>query len=140
MTDCDEDDVWDNSGDDLEIMKMDRSRIENQMETLGFVDGLEQAKTDQNYQDGFNFGFIESAKVSKKCGWLKGRLTAILIHCQISGEETDGIYEKLFEIDSVKEIIENTKLTAENVKMNETPFTNLESRLNDVEKFILEIE
>ena len=54
--------------------------------------------------------------------------------------ETDGIYEKLFEIDSVKEIIENTKLTAENVKMNETPFTNLESRLNDVEKFILEIE
>ena len=82
MTD-DEDDIWDNSGDDLEIMKMDRSRIENQIETLGFVDGLEQAKTDQNYQDGFNFGFIESAKVSKKCGWLKGRLTAILIHCQI---------------------------------------------------------
>ena len=79
----DEDDIWDNSGDDLEIMKMDRSRIENQIETLGFVDGLEQAKTDQNYQDGFNFGFIESAKVSKKCGWLKGRLTAILIHCQI---------------------------------------------------------
>ena len=57
-----------------------------------------------------------------------------------SGGETDSIYEKLFEIDSVKEIIENTKLTAENVKMNETPFTNLESRLNDVEKFILEIE
>ena len=79
----DEDDIWDNSGDDLEIMKMDRSRIENQIETLGFVDGLEQAKTDQNYQDGFNFGFIESGKVSKKCGWLKGRLTAILIHCQI---------------------------------------------------------
>ena len=79
----DEDDIWDNSGDDLEIMKMDRSRFENQIETLGFVDGLEQAKTDQNYQDGFNFGFIESAKVSKKCGWLKGRLTAILIHCQI---------------------------------------------------------
>ena len=57
-----------------------------------------------------------------------------------SGKETDGIYEKLFEIDSVKEIIENTKLTAENVKLNETPFTNLESRLNDVEKYILEIE
>ena len=40
----------------------------------------------------------------------------------------------------MKEIIENTKLTAENVKTNETPFTNLEARLNDIEQFILEIE
>ena len=82
---ADEDDIWDNSGsdNDLEIMKLDRSRIENQMETLGFVDGLEKAKTDQNYQDGFNFGFIESSKVSKRCGWLKGRITAILIRCQL---------------------------------------------------------
>ena len=79
--------------------------------------------------------------IRRRIGYCKVLQSSLInFHNELSGEETDGIYEKLFEIDSVKEIIENTKLTAENVKTNEAPFTNLEARLNDVEKFILEIE
>ena len=67
---CDSDDEC-----DLSMMRRDRIRQNEQISKSVYRDAIEQGKTDQNYQSGFDVAFESSAKFAAEIGQLKGRLS-----------------------------------------------------------------
>ena len=78
-------DWCDSDGDDLDIMSRDRRRQNEQISKNVYLDALETAKTETNYQKGFDAAFSVHAAFSARIGEIKGKLTAKLVYFDIIG-------------------------------------------------------
>ena len=96
-------DWCDSDGDDLDMMNRDRRRQNDQISKTVYLDALETAKTESNYQKGFDAAFSAHATFSAKIGEIKGKLTAKLVYFDIVGNSATDIYNQLAELDRIKE-------------------------------------
>jgi hypothetical protein len=67
-------DVWDDSGDEYEILEKTSARFEEQIKSSSFKEGLDNVDEDEYLQEGFNNAFSEAVDIYKPLGHIKKQI------------------------------------------------------------------